>query len=87
MFLLDSIARAWQSLRDHKLRTGLTMFGIIWGITSVIILVGMGRSSQKLFYYEFEKIGKKMVVMIAGTSTSGLSGKEAASRCASRSTM
>jgi len=50
------------------------MFGIIWGITSVIILVGMGRSSQKLFYYEFEKIGKKMVVMIAGTSTSGLSG-------------
>ena len=74
MFLLDSIARAWHSLAGHKLRTGLTMFGIIWGITSVIILVGMGRASQRLFYREFEKIGEKMVVIAAGTSTSGLSG-------------
>ena len=74
MFILESIAQAWHSLRGHKLRTGLTMFGIIWGITSVIILVGMGKSSQRLFYQEFEKIGKKMVVVVAGTSTSGLSG-------------
>ncbi len=74
MFLFDSIAGAWHSLAGHKLRTGLTMFGIIWGITSVIILVGMGRASQRLFYHEFEKIGEKMVVIEAGTSTSGLSG-------------
>jgi putative ABC transport system permease protein len=74
MFLFESIAQAWHSLVGHKLRTGLTMFGIMWGITSVIILVGMGRSSQRLFYHEFEKIGEKAVIIVAGTSTSGLGG-------------
>lgn len=40
----------------------------------MIVLVGMGRSSQRLFYSEFRKVGKKMVVVWAGTSSSGLSG-------------
>jgi len=74
MFLLESIAQAWHNLKAHKLRTGLTMFGIIWGIASMIILVGMGRSSQRLFYEEFQKIGKKMIYVWAGKSSSGLSG-------------
>ncbi|MBI5118379.1 ABC transporter permease [Candidatus Poribacteria bacterium] len=74
MFLLESINQAWQLLRAHKVRTGLTMFGIIWGIASMIILVGMGRSSQRLFYHEFQKIGQKMIVVWAGQSSSGLSG-------------
>ncbi|MBI4832270.1 MAG: ABC transporter permease [Candidatus Lindowbacteria bacterium] len=74
MFLLESINQAWQSLRGHKLRTALTMFGIIWGIASMIILVGMGRSSQRLFTNEFQKIGQKWVIVWAGQSSSGLSG-------------
>ena len=74
MFILESIAQAWHGLKGNKLRTGLTMFGIVWGIASMIILVGIGRSSQRLFYREFEKIGKKMVIVWAGQSSSGLSG-------------
>jgi len=74
MFLIESMKQAWYSMRGHKLRTGLTMFGIVWGITSMIILVGMGKSSQRLIYHEFKKIGEKMIVVWAGQSTSGLSG-------------
>jgi putative ABC transport system permease protein len=74
MFIFESIAQARHSLGGHKLRTGLTMFGIIWGITSMIILVGMGRSSQELFYKEFQKIGERLIFVWAGTSSSGLSG-------------
>jgi putative ABC transport system permease protein len=50
------------------------MFGIIWGITSMIILVGMGRSSQELFQREFQKIGDRLVFLFAGTTSSGLGG-------------
>jgi putative ABC transport system permease protein len=71
---MESIAQAWHSLRGHKLRTGLTMFGIIWGIASMILLVGMGRSSERLFTEEFQKLGKKMIIVWAGKSSSGLSG-------------
>ncbi|RJP71125.1 MAG: FtsX-like permease family protein [Candidatus Abyssobacteria bacterium SURF_17] len=74
MFLVETIAQAWQSIRSHKLRTGLTMFGVIWGIASFIILVGLGKSTLKLFSREFEKVGKRMLVMWAGQSSSGLSG-------------
>jgi putative ABC transport system permease protein len=74
LFLIESIAQAWHSLKGHKLRTGLTMFGIIWGIASMIILVGMGRSSERLFAEEFQKIGKRMIIIWAGKSSSGLSG-------------
>ncbi len=74
MFILESIAQAWHSLKAHKMRTGLTMFGIIWGITSLIILVGMGRSFQKLFYNEFRKVGEKIFVIEAGQPSSGLGG-------------
>ncbi|GAB4340067.1 MAG: ABC transporter permease [Candidatus Abyssubacteria bacterium] len=74
MFFMESIRQAWHSLRGHRLRTGLTMFGIIWGIASMIILVGMGKASQRLFYREFEKIGKRMFYIWAGKSSSGLSG-------------
>jgi len=74
MFLLESITQAWRSLGGNKLRTGLTMFGIIWGITSMIILVGMGKSSQDLFTAEFQKLGDRLVFLYAGTSTSGLGG-------------
>ncbi len=74
MFVWESIVQAWHSLHGHKLRTGLTMFGTIWGIASMIILVGMGRSSQRLFYREFEKIGQRLIYVWGGKSSSGLSG-------------
>jgi putative ABC transport system permease protein len=74
MFLVESIIQAWRSFGGNKLRTGLTMFGIIWGITSMIILVGMGRSSQELFQREFQKIGDRLIFFIAGTKTGGLGG-------------
>jgi putative ABC transport system permease protein len=74
MFFWEALTQAWNSLRGHKLRTGLTMFGIIWGIASMIILVGMGKSSQKLFYREFEKLGERLIYIWAGKSSSGLSG-------------
>ncbi len=40
----------------------------------MILLVGMGKASQRLFSTEFEKIGKKMIYVWAGKSSSGLSG-------------
>jgi len=38
----EAITQSIQNLRANKLRSFLTMFGIIWGITSVILLVGLG---------------------------------------------
>jgi putative ABC transport system permease protein len=43
MTLSEILRQAFATFRAHKMRTFLTMFGIVWGIASVIILVGLGR--------------------------------------------
>jgi putative ABC transport system permease protein len=42
MNLREIIRQTFSSIMAHKLRSFLTMFGIIWGIASVILLVGLG---------------------------------------------
>jgi len=40
MDLLEVLRQTLATLRAHKMRSFLTMFGIVWGIASVILLVG-----------------------------------------------
>jgi len=48
MTLSEILRQAFNTFRAHKMRTFLTMFGIVWGIASVIILVGLGRGFSAL---------------------------------------
>lgn len=48
--LLDTFSQIFRTLWSHKLRSFLTMFGIAWGVFSLLLLVGAGegfRSGQK----------------------------------------
>ncbi|PAB57227.1 ABC transporter permease [Anaeromicrobium sediminis] len=57
MNILESIKMAILSVRSNKLRTILTMLGIIIGISSVITLVALGKGSQESMNKEFKNIG------------------------------
>jgi len=67
------------TLRAHKLRSFLTMFGIVWGIASVIILVGLGLGFSKDQKKHMETLGKDLVI-IWGGRTSAQAGGLAAGR-------
>ncbi|HEX6803692.1 MAG TPA: ABC transporter permease [Terriglobales bacterium] len=67
------------NLRSHKLRSFLTMFGIVWGIASVIILVGLGLGFSKDQKKRMETLGKDLVIMWGGR-TSAQAGGLAAGR-------
>ena len=48
--VLDIFAQIFRNLWAHKLRSFLTMFGIAWGVGSLLLLVGVGegfRSGNK----------------------------------------
>ena len=50
------------------------MFGIVWGISSVIILVGLGKGFSKDQKKRMESLGKDLVIMWGGRTSSQLGG-------------
>ncbi len=53
----ESIKTAWQSLFANKMRSALTMLGIVIGVAAVVILVALGRGFQADMQANFEKMG------------------------------
>ena len=40
MFLKELISQGWQALLRDRMRSALTMLGIVWGLASVVLLLG-----------------------------------------------
>ncbi len=60
--LTQTIAALW----DNKLRSVLTMFGIVWGITSVILLVGLGIGFNIQQKQQLRTIGTDIAILFGG---------------------
>jgi putative ABC transport system permease protein len=61
MNFLESLRQALDSLRFNKLRTFLTMLGIIMGVFSVITIISIGNATQSYLDAEFAKIGANII--------------------------
>jgi putative ABC transport system permease protein len=59
------------ALRAHKLRTALTMLGIIIGVAAVIAMVSVGAGAQKRIGDQIRSLGSNSIVVLPGASTSG----------------
>ena len=74
MNLLDVFKQTIATLRAHKMRSFLTMFGIVWGIASVILLVGLGLGFSKDQKKRMETLGKDLVIVWGGRTSSQIGG-------------
>ena len=75
MKLIDSIAIAIRSLSANKLRSSLTMLGIIIGVGAVITLMSVGRGAQAMITSTFEQMGTNVLyVMSRNPEVSGIGG-------------
>ena len=59
---------ALQSIAKNKMRSLLTMLGIIIGVASVIALVGLGQGSQKDIQQQIASLGTNLLIVHAGSS-------------------
>ena len=62
---------AWRSLAANKLRTFLTMLGVIIGVTSVIALVSVGMGVKKNVVDSISRLGSNMLIVMPGSSNRG----------------
>jgi putative ABC transport system permease protein len=77
MTLSEILRQALATFRAHKMRTFLTMFGIVWGIASVIILVGLGRGFSVDQKKHMQSLGKDLVILWGGRTSSQVGGRAA----------
>lgn len=74
MSLMESLRLALKNIASSKMRTFLTMLGIIIGITAVIVIVGLGNGMQKYMEDSFAELGTNtLTVMISGRGNSSRS--------------
>jgi len=74
MNLLEITRQTLATFRAHKMRVFLTMFGIVWGIASVILLVGLGRGFSVDQKTRMETLGKDLVIIWGGRTSSQVGG-------------
>lgn len=69
--LMLSLRIAVRALRTNKMRSFLTMLGIIIGIASVIAMVAIGSGASKVISEQISSMGSNMLLVLPGSLTSG----------------
>jgi putative ABC transport system permease protein len=64
--LLEIFAQTLRTLWAHKLRSFLTMFGIAWGVGSLLLLVGLGEGFRSGNRKQFDQIGENVLFIFGG---------------------
>jgi putative ABC transport system permease protein len=64
--LLDIFSQTLRTLWAHKLRSFLTMFGIAWGVGSLLLLVGLGEGFRSGQHRQLETIGTNIMFIFPG---------------------
>lgn len=80
MNLKEVFLQTFGAIRAHKLRSFLTMFGIIWGIASVILLVGLSIGFDIDQRQRMRTIGVDLVVIWGGRTSTQAGGYAAGRR-------
>jgi putative ABC transport system permease protein len=62
---------AAQSILKNKMRTLLTMLGIVIGVAAVIVMVAVGQGAQSRITEQIRNLGTNMIVITPGTSQAG----------------
>ncbi len=71
MLFTELLKMAWRSLAANKLRSFLTMLGVIIGVTSVIALVSVGMGVKKNILDNISRLGSNMLIVMPGSANRG----------------
>ncbi len=71
MSFLQTLRIALRALRTNKMRSFLTMLGIIIGIAAVIAMMAVGSGASYVISQQIASIGSNIILVIPGSTTSG----------------
>ena len=65
----DAVRQMWRDVRSQKLRTFLTVFGIVWGTVSVTLLLAFGKGMQRQMVINAAGIGDQICIAWPGLTS------------------
>jgi putative ABC transport system permease protein len=71
MSLIESLISALESLRANKMRTLLTMLGVIIGVAAVIAMIGIAQGARAYTLEQIQKLGANVLTVRAGQARRG----------------
>ena len=71
MYVMASVRIALRALRINKLRSALTMLGIVIGVGAVIAMVAVGSGAAQRITDQIASIGSNLLMVLPGAATSG----------------
>lgn len=69
MDVIETISVAKDSLFVNKIRSALTMIGIIIGVGAVILLVSIGEGARREIYKELGELGSNILIVVPGKTS------------------
>jgi putative ABC transport system permease protein len=80
MRIRELIVQSWDALARNRLRSILTMMGIVWGLTTVVLLLGYGQSVSEGVLAAFLGIGNNVIMVWQGQTSMQAGGQRAGKR-------
>src|SRR5258708_25800849 len=80
MPLKDIVVQGWESLMRNRLRSALTMLGIVWGLVSVVILLAYGEGLGNSVFNAFLGMGNDVIMMWPGQTSMQAGGERSGRR-------
>src|SRR5499427_1418314 len=78
--LKQALLDAWHALSRRRLRSFLTMSGIVWGIVAVTLLIAYGGGFRAVLVHGFDAFGRTAVVCWPGQTSEQPGGQRAGKR-------
>jgi putative ABC transport system permease protein len=69
--MLAMLAEAWRAMGANRLRTMLTMLGMIIGVGAVILMLAVGQGAQQQVQASIASMGSNLFIILSGSTTSG----------------
>ena len=66
----ETLRTAYDAIRTRRLRSALTMLGILIGIAAVMLTVGLGQGAQAQVASQINSLGSNLLIVSPGSSTS-----------------
>src|SRR5438046_8499829 len=73
----EAFVQSFQNLRANKLRSFLTMFGILWGMISVVVLSATGEGFRRGNDKVLRELGKNIGIIWGGRTSLQAGGERA----------